>query len=343
MIPIIISWNVTKKCNLFCDHCYRESGKEQDKGELSTQEGKKLIDQIAQAGFKILILSGGEPLTRLDIEDLATYAKQQGLRPVLGTNGTLLTREKAWSLKYAGISGAAVSIDYLHEEEHDAFRKVKGSFKKAMEGIKHCLEAGIRVQINTTVTKKNKDQLMQITDLAQQIGARAHHPFFLVEVGRGKELKKEALEDEEYMDMIHQILEKKREVNIEIKPTCAPQFLAMAEGKGISMRFSRGCLAGVGYCCIIPNGDVHICPYLPVKVGNVRETPFHILWEDSTIFRTLRDYSQYKGNCGNCGYIDKCGGCRARAYGLTGDFMEEDPVSALCQTYYPKVYGKETI
>jgi putative heme d1 biosynthesis radical SAM protein NirJ2 len=329
---MIISWNITKRCNLYCKHCYRDSSSEYFSGELNTNEGKKLIDQIASAGFKILILSGGEPLMREDLCILASHAKEKGLIPVLGTNGTLITENRAKELKESGIMAAGVSIDFLDPKKHDEFRNVQGSFQKTIEGIENCLKAGIRVQINTTVTKDNKDEILDITDFAKKIGATSHHPFFLVEVGRGKNLKKEALEKHQYIEMINTILNKQLEIDIELKPTCAPQFMSLAKKRDMKMRFSRGCLAGISYCCILPNGDVHICPYLPIKVGNIRQVDFDKIWKENKIFNDLRDFEKYKGKCGSCKDISVCGGCRARAFITTGDYLEEDPVCTICYT-----------
>ena len=327
---MIISWNITKRCNLYCEHCYRDSSNQYFKDELTVEEGKKLIDEIAKAGFKILILSGGEPLMREDLFEFASYAKQAGLRPVLGTNGTLITLEIAKRLKASGISAAAVSIDHVIEQKHDDFRNSLGSFQKALEGIKNCIQAGIRVQINTTITNENQGYLIQMADFAKEVGASSYHPFFMVEVGRGGNIQHLSLDHKEYIHHIQSVLEKQKNVEMEIKPTCAPQFMAFAKQKDIPMRFTRGCIAGIGYCCILPNGEVHICPYLPVQVGNVKDTPFHILWKESPIFSELRDFSQYKGKCGNCNHLSICGGCRARAYKKTGDYLHEDPASKYC-------------
>lgn len=329
---MIISWNTTKRCNLYCKHCYRDSSNEYFRGELNTDEGKKLIEEIAKSGFRILILSGGEPLMRDDIYELSSYARKSGIIPVLGTNGTLITENVAKNLKKAGIMAAGVSLDYLDEEKHDNFRNLKGSFNKTIEGIRNCLKEGIRVQINTTVTKDNKEGILDIIDFSKEIGATSNHPFFLVEVGRGKNLKKEALNSKEYIDMINKILDKQSEIDIELKPTCAPQFMSLAKKRGVNMRFSRGCIAGIGYCCILPNGDVHICPYLPKVVGNVREDSFDRIWRESEIFNELRDFKKYKGRCGSCKDISICGGCRARAYISTGDYLGEDPISIMCHT-----------
>jgi len=322
---LIISWNVTRRCNLYCKHCYRDSGPEVQSNELTTEEAKKLLKEVAQAGFKIMIFSGGEPLLRDDIYELIAYAKSLEMRPVLGTNGTLITLEVAKKLKDSGLARAGISLDSTQAELHDRFRGGEGSWLKSIEGIKNCQAVGLETQINTTITKRNYNELEEITDLAVKLGAKAHHPFFLVPTGRGKEIEKESLRAKRYEEMIHRILDKLQEVEIELKPTCAPQFVPIAKRRGLKMRFSRGCIAGVGYCCILPDGDVHICPYLPVKVDNVLEKPFTDIWQKSRVFKELRSMD-YKGNCGKCEDLDICGGCRARAYYYSkGDYLAEEP------------------
>ncbi|SHH40221.1 putative heme d1 biosynthesis radical SAM protein NirJ2 [Tepidibacter thalassicus DSM 15285] len=316
---------MTKNCNLYCKHCYRDAGpNEKQKDELDTKESKELIKGIAKAGFKILIFSGGEPLLREDLFELTEYAHSLGLIVGLGTNGTLITKEIAKKLKESKVRAVAISLDSLDENKHDEFRQVKGSFKDCIRGIKESINAGLKVQINTTVTKSNYEEITKITDYISSLGGHSHHPFFLVEVGRGKNIGKEGLNKKEYKEIINRILDKQKNTHIELKPTCAPQFMVEAKEKGMDMRFSRGCIAGIKYCCILPNGDVHICPYLPIKVGSVREKPFDVIWEQSEIFNKLRDYKNYKGNCGSCKNINICGGCRARAFSKTGDYLQED-------------------
>ena len=324
---MILSWNTTKKCNLFCKHCYRDSGPDaESKNELSTDEGKKLIDEIKSAGFKILILSGGEPLLREDIFELASHASKSGLRPAIGSNGTLLTPEVAEKLIQSGISVVSISLDSLQCEYHDRFRNVKGAWEKAVFGIKNALIAGLRVQVNTTLTEKNFDQFDKIVDFVSNLGVQALHPFFLVPTGRGKEIEEDILKMDKYFEMIRMVMEKQENSDLELKPTCAPQFVPIAKDIGISTRFARGCIAVISYCCILPNGDVHICPYLPVKVGSVRDEPFNNIWAQSEIFGKLRSFGEYEGRCGKCSRIDICGGCRARAYYYNeGNFMSEDP------------------
>lgn len=321
---MIISWNTTQACNMSCVHCYRDAGTRRE-DELTTEEGKKLLGEMAKAGFKIVILSGGEPLMREDIYELITHATKVGLRPVLGTNGALITPETAKRLKEAGLGAAGISIDSCDKEKHNWFRKAEGAWENTMAGIEACKSVGLRFQIHTTVMQWNEPEITDITDLAVQLGAMAHHVFFLVPTGRGKDIEETTLKTEQYEALLNRILDKQLEVPIELKPTCAPQFMRIAKERNMPMRFTRGCLAGTGYCVVLPNGDIHPCPYMPIKVGNVRETDFDLIWQNSEVFERLRN-EKLKGGCGTCGYDSICGGCRARAYYYSdGDYMAEEP------------------
>lgn len=322
----LISWNTTKRCNLFCKHCYRESSINEDiSNELSTSEGIKLIEDIAQSGFKLLILSGGEPLLREDIFELVKKAKEEGMIPAMGTNGTLLTQEVTSELKKSGLSGIAISVDSMNQKKHDEFRGLEGAYEKTQIGIQNALQAGLRVQINLTLTKDNHDEFEDMVDYYEKLGVTSLHPFFLVPTGRALDMEEEGLKQEAYFSMIKKILNKQGKTSIELKPTCAPQFMAMAKDMGISQRFTRGCLAGISYCCILPRGEVHICPYLPIEVGNVKKDSFSKIWETSDVFLNLRDFKKYTGSCGKCEHINICGGCRARAHYYNGDYMSQEP------------------
>ena len=323
---MLISWNTTKRCNLFCRHCYREASSAEDiQGELTTAEGKKLITEIKKAGFRLLIFSGGEPLLRKDIFELIAKAREEGLIPAMGSNGTLLTGEMARELKNVGLQGIAISVDSLEREYHDEFRGQQGAFDKTQAGIENALGEGLKVQINLTLTEKNQNELDKMIIYYEKKGVHAIHPFFLVPTGRALSLADEALREKAYFSMIKKILERQRDTSLELKPTCAPQFMPMAREMGLLLRFTRGCLAGIAYCCILPKGEVHICPYLPVEVGNVRETAFADIWQNSVTLKKLRDFNNYGGACGCCEYIDICGGCRARAYYYKGDYLAEEP------------------
>jgi putative heme d1 biosynthesis radical SAM protein NirJ2 len=329
---MIISWNTTNACNLNCPHCYRDASKALP-DELTTAEAKIMLRQISEAGFKIMIFSGGEPLLRNDIFELVEYAKSLGLRPVFGTNGTLLDRETARRLKESGAAAMGISLDSTDAEKHDHFRGVPGGFDKTIEGMSNCRETGLRFQIHTTVMDWNYDEIEEITDFAIEAGAIAHHIFFLVPTGRAAHLASGIMKAEKYEELLDRIMNRQSQVPIELKPTCAPQFMRIARQKGLKMRFTRGCIAGIAYCLIGPTGNVQPCAYLDMNLGNVREIPFTEIWQDSEVFKKLRTM-EYSGACGRCDHKDVCGGCRARAaYYHKGDYMASEP---WC-TYKPAV------
>lgn len=319
---MLVSWNTTNQCNMFCDHCYRDAGiKAAD--ELSTDEARQMIREIKKAGFRIMIFSGGEPLMRPDIYELGEFATGLGLRAVMGTNGSLITPEVARKIKEAGFMAAGVSLDSLDPAKNDAFRKLKNAYQLTVAGMKNLKDAGLPFQIHTTVMDWNVNELEAITDFAVEIGAMAHHVFFLVPTGRAVNIETEALRVAEYEKTIARLMNKQKQVKIEIKPTCAPQFMRIADQKGISLRFSRGCLAGISYCIISPVGKVQPCAYMDMPLGNVRELPFDKIWRENEVLQKLRTMD-YQGKCGRCDYKDRCGGCRARANYYNGDYMAED-------------------
>ncbi|MCD5407569.1 MAG: putative heme d1 biosynthesis radical SAM protein NirJ2 [Desulfotomaculum sp.] len=320
---MIVSWNTTNACNMYCQHCYRDAGAKADE-ELNTVEGKALITEIAKAGFKIMIFSGGEPLMRPDIIELVAHAKSKGLRPVFGTNGTLITLEMAKRLKTAGALAIGISLDSVDVAKHDRFRATPGAWQGAVQGMRNCRQAGLPFQIHTTVVDWNYAEVETLTDFAIKEGALAHHTFFLVPTGRAVNIEQETLKAEQYEKLLHRIMTKQQQVAIELKPTCAPQFMRIAKQLGVKMRFSKGCLAGTGYCIISPKGIVQPCAYLNIPAGNVRETPFSEIWRDNAVFNRLRN-QPLQGGCGTCDYQKICGGCRARAYYYHGDYMAEEP------------------
>ena len=320
----IVSWNVTNACNMYCAHCYRDAGCKAEE-ELSTAEAKKLLTEIARAGFKIMIFSGGEPLMRPDILELVKFADSLGLFPVFGTNGTLITPQMARDLKAAGARAMGISLDSLDAAKHDKFRSFPGGWQGAVDGMKNCKAAGLPFQIHTTVMDWNAPELEDMIDFAVEIGARAHHSFFLVPTGRAATIEEESLRAEQYEDVLTRIMRKQQTVPIELKPTCAPQFLRIAAELGMKSRFHRGCLAGLSYCIISPKGKVQPCAYLKEYLGDVRETPFDEIWRNNPVLQKLRTM-KYDGGCGACKYQRVCGGCRARAAIYhDGDYMAEEP------------------
>lgn len=327
---MIVSWMTTNKCNLRCLHCYQDALEEQD-DELTTVEAFAMIEQIAKAGFKIMIFSGGEPLLRPDIFELVAHASKQGLRPVFGTNGMLITQEVAEKLKSSGAMAMGISLDSLDPQKHDTFRGLEQAHALTLEGIENCKKAGLPFQLHTTAVDWNKDEICDLTDFAEDIGAMGHYIFFLIPVGRGEYIKETSLAVQENEVLLSKIMAKQATVSIDVKPTCAPQFTRVAQQLGIESRFTRGCLAGLTYCVIGSEGIVRPCAYMTEEAGDVRQQPFDEIWAQSSIFKTLRT-QEYSGACGVCDYKSICGGCRARAaYYHEGDVLAQDDYCAHSQ------------
>jgi radical SAM protein with 4Fe4S-binding SPASM domain len=320
-VPLIMSWNVTRECNMKCSHCYINATEKKLKNELTTQESKALMDQIYQVSRPLLVLSGGEPLLRPDIFELIQYGSAKGLKMGLGSNGSLIDDAVATKLKAAGIATVSISLDSHIPTQHDEFRGVPGAWEKAVNACKALRKNNVLVQVNTTLTQQNYNQIDDIMSLAEGIGVENFHLFFLVPTGRGTKITD--ISPQKYEDMITNTFAKVSKHRLNVRPSCAPQFMRIAKGMGLDMRqWIRGCIAGMYYCRIYPNGDVTPCPYLPIKLGNVREKSFKEIWTNSDIFKALRNPDALKGKCGACEYRSLCGGCRARAYGLSSDFID---------------------
>lgn len=312
--PTLISWNVTFRCPLRCPHCYIDAGEGDMRAELGTRDALKVIDQIAELGTRVLVLSGGEPLLREDIFELAAYAEKCGLRVSMGTSGILIDDAVAVRMKEAGIRKAAISLDSAEPLMHDRFRGLPGAWSRATEGIRACLRHGIGVQVNITILRENYRQIGEIISYSESLGVTEFQLFFLVPTGRGTEVGDITLEM--YESIIHSVMDKTASGAVTIRPTCAPQYTRIRAELGMEQAAFPGCLAGKQYCRIYPTGDVTPCPYLPLTIGNVTETPLAKIWRDSEVLKSLRDPDQLEGKCGACGYRKVCGGCRARAYGL---------------------------
>jgi len=320
-VPLVMSWNVTRECNMKCSHCYINATEGKLTNELTTREAKKLMDQICEVSKPLLILSGGEPLLRSDIFELIKYGASKGLKMGLGSNGSLIDDSVAKKLKDSGIATVSISLDSSIPTQHDEFRGVMGAWEKAVNACKALRKNNVLVQVNTTLTHQNYNQIDEIMSLSEGLGVENFHLFFLVPTGRGTKLTD--ISPQKYEDMITNTFAKVAKHRLNVRPSCAPQFMRIAKGMGLDMRqWIRGCIAGLYYCRIYPNGDVTPCPYLPVKLGNVGEKSFKEIWFGSPIFKALRDPNSLKGKCGACEFRTLCGGCRARAYGLSSDFID---------------------
>ncbi len=324
----MIAWEVTRSCNLACSHCRASSKLGPYPNELTTKECFQLIDEIASFGSLLVILTGGEPLLREDIFQIIEYGRKKGLKLVMAPNGTLLNEENVKKIIASGIKRISVSLDGPDETSHDQLRQVPGAFKRAQEGIERAKSLGLEFQINSTISKRNIKSLSEIMKLAKDLGAKAHHIFLLVPTGRAKEMVNEELSSQEYEEALKLFSQEKKNSPLDLKATCAPHFnrilLQEHADKACSLA-GRGCMGGVSFCFISHTGDLQPCGYLEIKCGNVRDQGFKKAWLNSEVFSNLRDFSKYKGKCGVCEFQAVCGGCRARAYALTGDYLAEEP------------------
>lgn len=321
--PHIVAWEVTKACNLTCAHCRASASREPAPGELTTEEGLRLLEDLAESGTRMVILSGGEALARRDVMELAQDGTRLGLRMTLATNGSLVDRQAARLIKASGIARVSVSLDGAHASTHDTIRGMPGAFDMAVQGISRLVEAGVPVQVNTTVASVNISEMSRIPELVEKLGACAWHVFFLVPTGRGASIKPALVG--EYRDMLEDFRKVSNGSSIECKATCAPQYYRMLlEEEGFSP--TKGCLAGTGFGFVSATGEVQPCGFLQVSCGNVRQRPFSEIWVSSPLLLALRDPDMLKGKCGSCRFKEVCGGCRARAFEVLGDALETDPI-----------------
>jgi radical SAM protein with 4Fe4S-binding SPASM domain len=329
-------WEVTTACNLGCIHCHAVSGNP-GSNELSTEEGKKLIDQIAQMGnFRTLIYTGGEPLVRPDIFELLHYSKRAGLANIIATNGTLIDEEMAWKLKECGVVCNAISIDATDPNIHNFVRNKRGAFELALRAIEATKKAGILLQINTTAMEYNMANLEELIDFVDLQDCGIMLMYQLVTVGRGEKIKDAALKTDSNQKLIELITRKQKNVKTIIEPVAGPQYWPyMLElknlhksriGLQLAKKVFHGCAAGRDFFYIKANGDVWPCPFVEVTAGNVREEDLKYIYEESVVFNNLKNREiSLKGLCGECNYKSICGGCRGRAWAYTGDYLSEDP------------------
>lgn len=298
--------------------------------ELTTAEALAFIDELPTFGRPVLIFSGGEPLVRKDLFALTERARSYHLPIALSTNGTLVDPPLAHRLKDAGIYYASVSLDGARPETHDQFRG-PGAFIKTLRGLVSMRDAGIKVQINFTVTRKNVSEVADMYELARSERAIALYLFLLVPVGCGVEIaQSQMLSAPEVEEWLAWVARKDHEGPLPIKAICAPQYFRVeyqmnGNGNGMPPSDRKGCLAGIHMCFVSHKGEVFPCGYLPIAAGRLRERSFQDIWNHSPLFQNLRDSSLLQGRCGACDFRDVCGGCRARGFYAHGDLLAEEP------------------
>jgi len=367
-----ISWNLTQRCNLLCAHCYMSAFSRADASqELTTKECRRVIDEIAQVNPNVfLILTGGEPLLRKDLFDIAAYAAEKGFTVVLGTNGVLLRDKQARLMRQHGIQGASISLDSTDPAKHDAFRHLPGAYQGAIRATEALRVEGLDFSIHTSVTSWNVTEIPAMIDLARSLGARVLNLFFLVRTGRGQDLTD--ITPEQYEDLLTYLARVQgvgngegrkpveassifdrpedpwsvpagRSGDLIIRAKCAPHFrriiYTLDPTSPLLKNYAQGsCPAGKHYCRIMPEGDITPCPYLPVSAGNLRRQAFSAIWEGAPVLNDLRD-PQLGGRCGVCEFSKICGGCRCRAYATYNDYLAEDPGCS----YQPGQFGGQVI
>jgi len=355
----LVFWETTTGCNLACIHCRRlEVSRELSKLDLTTEQSKAFIRSLPETGKPILVFSGGEPLMRPDIWELAAEAQRVEIPTALATNGTTVNADTAALIKDVGFRRVSISFDGPDAQTHDQFRGA-GAYDASINGFKALRQVGMSMQINTTVAKHNYRKLDETYKLALDLGADALHIFMLVPVGCGMTLSPDImLNSEEYENALNWIYDRSLEGKIHLKATCAPHYFrvmrqrAKADGHAMPANahphkgmhpaaghpndaqpggpadmtaMTKGCLAGQAVCFVSHTGEVFPCGYLPASSGNVKDTPLPEIWRRSPIFADLRDVNSLEGKCGVCEYSRVCMGCRARAFSATGDYLQEEP------------------
>ncbi|MBI4308624.1 MAG: TIGR04053 family radical SAM/SPASM domain-containing protein [Chloroflexi bacterium] len=350
--PFTLAWEITRACALACVHCRAQAQPRRDPRELSTEEAYRVVDQVVDLGKPILIITGGDPLMRRDVFDILAYASSRGLRVALSPSATaLVTPRNLARAKGAGVQMVHISLDGSRPEVQDVFRGVRGSYQRTVDILQHVRELGMPLQVGTTVSRYNRADLPAIAERVAAAGARVWSVFFLVPTGRGK--AEDMVSPEEHEALFNWLYELSRTVPFAVRTTAAPHYRRVViqrtrqqlaqEGKpsgdsvqweltgaGYAFREGRapreqGVNDGKGFCFISHTGD--ICPsgFLQLAGGNVRQQPLAEVYRRSPLFMALRNPDLLKGRCGACEFRNVCGGSRARAYALTGDYLASDP------------------
>ncbi len=345
--PFLVVWDITNKCNLNFKHCYADAG-DQLNNELTTQQIKRVIDNLEQASVPIISFSGGEPLVRDDIFELTRYASDKGIYVGLATNGTRITKNKARQMKDAGINFVQISVDGSTADSHDSFRGLTGMFDKSIEGIKNCVEQDFFVNISTVATKHNVSEIPEIISLCNDLNVKWFMLYNFVPVGRDESIITTDLSPDQRENLLVYLYEGLNDDDIDVDLlSTAPQFARVALEHELTQNekmvpthflnstysgqlfrlaeFIGGCGCGRFYCAVRSNGDIEPCVFFPLKIGNIFTDDFSDLWQNHLVLQDLRNREKLEGTCGVCHFKHFCGGCRARAYGYTGNYLASDP------------------
>ncbi len=355
----LLFWETTAGCNLECIHCRRlDVSHELMKSDMSTEQARRMIDDLAGFARCILVFSGGEPLMRPDVFDLAAHAREKGLLIALASNGTLIDETMAGRIADTGFHRVSISLDGADATTHDGFRKLPGSFDRAVRGLKLLRQAGVSTQVNCTIARHNANQLEAVLKLAESVDASAMHYFLLVPVGCGEQIAEDQMLDASEVERrLLEVYELEQSTALQVKATCAPHYYriirqeAMARGTPMPSHqghphahagsgdvgraqsemgaVTKGCLAGTAVCFVSHEGDVFPCGYLPISAGNVTRRSLADIWANSDVFAKLRDPDLLEGKCGCCEYRNVCSGCRARAFYEHGNYLAEEPYCSL--------------
>jgi AdoMet-dependent heme synthase len=334
-----MAWEVTRRCNLRCVHCRCSSDESASEGDFTTDEGKRFLTGIASFSKPVVVLSGGEPLLRPDLFELAAFGASLGLRMCIATNGTLVDDEVCGLMDAADIMMVSLSLDGSTAGIHDDFRQCPGAFDGVIRAAETLRRNGRKFLVNSSFSKRNQADIPNVFRLAKSLGATAWYMFMIVPTGRGEKIMDELISRDDYEEILEwHYRQEKEEDEILMRPTCAPHYYRIVpqRAKAEGVRFERrtlsfstgggkGCIAAQSICLVDCFGNVKPCSYFPRIAGNVRETPFREIWEKSPLFLELRDFMSYKGKCGQCEFLNVCGGCRARADAVYGDYLEEEP------------------
>ena len=326
--PRVIAWESTRACNFACVHCRAQAQKQADPKQLTAQEALNMVDQIAEICKPVFIVSGGDPLQRKDIFEVASYASKRDFRVVMSPSGSDITSQVIDNMKASGVKMISLSLDGSSPQIHDNFRQVPGAFDLAMQNISLAKAGDLPFRINTTVTKHNIGDLTAMQKLAVAVGAKEWDVFMLVPTGRGKvEMEITPKQYEAALQFIYQL---SCTSPIPIKMTCAPQYVRVAaqqqkERTAKQLALGGGCMAGNGFCFISHVGDVFGCGFLPISAGNVRQQSFKDIYQTASLFAQLRNHDLLTGKCGVCEFKTACGGCRARALSINKSYLSEEP------------------